>query len=65
MLVDTDKSDTYDAEIHTAKRNGKVVWKEKLIGREWYDYAKKKKIIRKDVLGFKICYPGERIYVSL
>lgn len=65
ILVDADNGDTYDAEIHCAKRNGKIVWKEKFIIKGWYEYAKKKRFGRQDVLGFKIRYPLERLYVSL
>ncbi|KAI5410925.1 hypothetical protein KIW84_056173 [Lathyrus oleraceus] len=64
ILVYADNGDTYDAEIHCAKRNGKIVWKEKFIIKGWYEYAKKKRIRRQDVLGFKIRYPLERLYVS-
>lgn len=65
MLVDADKGDSYDAKICIAKRNENVVWKEKFIDMGWYEYVKKKKTEKRYVLGFKICYPAERLYVSL
>ncbi|XP_058780942.1 uncharacterized protein LOC131655056 [Vicia villosa] len=64
-LVDGDNGDTYNAVIRCAKRFGKVEWREKFMCKGWYEYAKKKRIRRRDVLGFAIKRPADKVVVNL
>lgn len=57
---------SYYGEVHIAKRNKKIVKKEKFIGIGWYEFAKRKRLRRRDKLGFSIgSFSSNTLYVSL
>lgn len=65
-IVDEETRMSYYGKVHCAKRNDKVVKKDKFIGSDWYEFAKTKKVGRSDKLGFSIDgLSPETMYVSL
>ncbi|KAI5400395.1 hypothetical protein KIW84_065327 [Lathyrus oleraceus] len=64
-FIDDHTGYSYYGEVHCAKRNKKIVKKEKFIGSGWYEYVKNKRLRRGDKLGFSIGNPLDKLYVSL
>ncbi|KAI5400393.1 hypothetical protein KIW84_065325 [Lathyrus oleraceus] len=64
-FIDDDTGKSYYGDVHYAKRNKKIVKKEKFIGSGWHEYMKNKRLRRGDKLGFSIGNPLDKLYVSL
>lgn len=61
-IIDADTGDRYYGEVHCAKRKKKV---EKFIGKGRYEYAKKKRLRRGDIVDFTICNPPDCLFMYI